>query len=206
MKIIDLSQKIHDKMPTHPYDEEVIIVKNRTINNDGYNNTQMDIGMHVGTHIDAPIHLIENGKNINEYSLDYFIGRACVIDVSGQSEIELQDVYKDKIKQSEIVLLYTGYGEIFSDEKYYSNEAPQLLQELAEYMVNSDVKMVGMDLSSPDMYPFDIHKILLNNDILIIENLTNLDKLLGLSEFTFYAMPLHIDAEASIARAVAIID
>ena len=66
--------------------------------------------------------------------------------------------------------------------------------------------MVGMDLSSPDKYPYDIHKLLLNSDILIIENLTNLDKLLGIGKFNFCAMPLNIDAEASIARAVAIID
>lgn len=206
MKIIDLSQNLYDKMPTHPYDNEVIVVKNRTIDNDGYNNTQMDIGMHVGTHIDAPSHLIENGKKIYEYSLDYFVGKACVIDVSGKSEIELEDEYKDKIKQNEMILLYTGYGELFNDEKYYATDAPQISKELAEYIAKSGIKIVGIDLPSPDKYPFNIHKILLNNDVLIIENLTNLDKLLDVDKFKFYAFPLNINAEASITRAVAIID
>jgi len=206
MKIIDLSQKIYDKMPIHPYDEEVIVAKNRTIENDKYSNTQQGIGMHSGTHIDAPCHLIENGKNIAEYELSKFIGRGCVINVFGQSEITLKEEYKNKIEKSEIVLLYTSYGDFFNDEKYYHDDAPNLSNEFAEYLGKSNIKMVGMDLSSPDKYPFDIHKILLENDILIIENLTNLDKLLGIDEFTVYALPLNINAEASVARVVAIIE
>lgn len=206
MKIIDLSQKIHDKMPTHPYDEEVIVVKNRTINNDGYNNTQLDIGMHAGTHIDAPSHLIENAKSVDEYDLNYFIGSACVLNALGRNEITLNSKYKDKISHSEIVLIYTGYGDMFDDEKYYSDDAPQLSKEFAEYITKSDIKIIGMDLPSPDKYPFDIHKILLKNDVLIIENLTNLQKLLDVDKFVFYALPLNICAEASIVRAAAIID
>lgn len=206
MKIIDLSQKIHDKMPTHPYDEEVIVVENRTIENEGYNNTQMDIGMHAGTHIDAPSHLIENGKKINEYNLTKFTGKACVIDASNQKNIILTEKQKDVIIQNDIVLIYTGYGDLFNDNQYYADDAPVLSTELTEYLIQSHIKMVGMDLSSPDKYPYDIHKMLLSSDILIIENLTNLDKLFGIGEFSFCAMPLNIDAEASIARAVAIID
>ncbi|MFW6281647.1 MAG: hypothetical protein ACOC1O_02480 [bacterium] len=60
-----------------------------------------------------------------------------------------------------------------------------------------------MDLPSPDKYPFEIHKILFDNNILLIENLTNLSCLLSVSDFEIIAFPLKIKAEASIARVVA---
>lgn len=54
-----------------------------------------------------------------------------------------------------------------------------------------------------DNYPFKIHKLLLSNNILIMEKLTNLEKLLNISSFEVLAFPLKIRAEASIVRAVA---
>lgn len=206
MKIIDLSQKIYNDMPVHPYDKDVKVIKDKTIKNDKYNNTQVYIGMHAGTHIDAPNHLIENGKTIDAYNLSQFTGKGCVIDVTNQKHIELKEEYKDIILKSEIVLLYTGYGHLFADEKYYLEDAPVLSKEFAEYLAETDIKIVGMDLPSPDRYPFDVHNILLSGDVLIAENLTNLDQLLGIDEFTFCAMPLNINADASIVRAVALVD
>jgi kynurenine formamidase len=63
--------------------------------------------------------------------------------------------------------------------------------------------MVGMDMPSPDKYPFEIHKLLFDNGIYIIENLMNLDKLLGIKKFEVIALPLKIKADSSIARVVA---
>jgi len=60
-----------------------------------------------------------------------------------------------------------------------------------------------MDLPSPDKYPFEIYKKLLNNDILIIENMTNISKLLTVNKFDIIAFPLKIKAEASMTRVVA---
>ena len=63
--------------------------------------------------------------------------------------------------------------------------------------------MLGMDLPSPDKYPFKIHKKLFDNDILIIENMTNLSQLLSVNNFEIIAFPLKIKAGASMTRVVA---
>ena len=63
--------------------------------------------------------------------------------------------------------------------------------------------MLGMDLPSPDKYPFKIHKMFFNNDIFIIENMTNLSQLLFVNNFEIIAFPLKIKAGASIIRVVA---
>ena len=63
--------------------------------------------------------------------------------------------------------------------------------------------MLGIDLPSPDKYPFKIHKMLFNHNILIIENMTNLSELLLEESFEVITFPLKIRAEASMVRAVA---
>lgn len=66
--------------------------------------------------------------------------------------------------------------------------------------------MLGMVLPSPDKYLFKIHKKLFANNILIIENLTNLLELVNISNINIIAFPLKIKAEASMVRVVASID
>lgn len=57
-----------------------------------------------------------------------------------------------------------------------------------------------IDLPSPDMYPFNIHKILLNSGIFIGENLVNLDELESLKDFEIFIVPLNIRANGAMAR------
>ncbi len=63
--------------------------------------------------------------------------------------------------------------------------------------------MIGMDLPSPDKYPFEIHNMFFENDIPIIENMTNLNELNNIESFEVIALPLKIKAEASPVRVVA---
>ena len=70
-------------------------------------------------------------------------------------------------------------------------------------MIELGVKIVGMDTPSPDRPPFAIHKLLFKNDILIIENLTNLEELLAHPQFDVIALPAKFDIEAAPVRVVA---
>ena len=63
--------------------------------------------------------------------------------------------------------------------------------------------MVCIDSPSPDRRPFEIHKLLLENNVLIAENLTNLDKLMSANNFEVIALPLKIHADSSPARIIA---
>jgi kynurenine formamidase len=63
--------------------------------------------------------------------------------------------------------------------------------------------MIGVDMSSPDFPPFQVHKLLLGNGIFIMENMTSLKELIGIKEYEVFAQPLKIDAEASLVRASA---
>jgi kynurenine formamidase len=88
----------------------------------------------------------------------------------------------------------------------YYRSYPAISEATAWHLVKKGVKIIGMDSPSPDYAPFNIHKILLNNNILIIENLTNLSALLPYREFELLAFPLKIEADSSPLRVVARID
>lgn len=202
---IDLSQSIIHDMPIHPYDDKVSLYQDRFLDKDKYVNFRLEIGMHSGTHIDTPMHLTDRETYINEISLDRFIGRGVLLDVRNKRNINFEDYYHDMVQEDDIVLLYTGHSDKYGAEGYYADQ-PIVGMELANFFVKKKIKMLGMDLPSPDNYPFDIHKILLANNILIIENLTNLSELIDVKNFDVIAFPLKIRAEASMARVVACID
>ncbi|HZK34236.1 MAG TPA: cyclase family protein [Bacillota bacterium] len=204
-KIIDLSHMIYDDMIVHPYDDRVKLNQDKHLKKDGYNNFKLEIGMHAGTHIDSPMHLINSKTFVSGIPLDKFVGRGRLLDVRGQKTIGFKQKYMDIVKEKDIVILYTGHCSKYGTEEYYKDH-PVVNKDLAEFFVERKIKMLGMDLPSPDPYPFMIHKRLLNSDILIIENLTNLSALIDIGCFTIIALPLKIRAEASMARVVASID
>lgn len=201
-KYIDLSYEIEHQMAVYPGDDELKLYRNRFLNRDYYNDTKLETGMHVGTHIDAPSHLLNKDRFICDYPVEKFIGNGCLLDVRNEEIIKLKDEYLDKVQEGDIVLLYTGYDEFFGTDKYFENH-PIVDEKLAQFFVDRGVKLIGIDMPSPDQYPFKVHHKLLENDILIIENLRNLKKLEGVKRFEVMAFPLNIRAEASLTRVVA---
>lgn len=203
--IIDLTHVIVDQMPVHPYDGQVSLHRDRTLERDRFNNSRLTIGMHVGTHIDAPSHFLENSLHVSDYPLDSFIGEGCLLDVRGEDLLVFKSEYEERVHEGSIVLLLTGFGALYGTSDYYQRFAdhPVVAPELAHFFVRKKIKMLGMDMPKPDNYPFDIHKLLLQNNIFIMENLTNLEGLLGVPQFEVIALPLKIQAEGSPVRAVA---
>ena len=205
-RVVDLSHRITDGMPVHPFDGAVGLSRDKEIQRDGYTNSRLDTGMHAGTHVDAPAHFLACGRDIGEYDVDRFYGRGRLLDVRGQSSIVYNPEYEDMISIGDVVILFTGFGELYGKADYYLrfNDHPVVAIELAEFFVRKSIRMLGMDMPKPDNYPFPVHKLLLEHNIFILENLTNLESLLTASAFEIAAFPLKIAAEGSPVRAVAI--
>jgi len=201
-ELIDLTHQIHKDMPVYPVDDAVELDQTKSFEEDGYNYFRLETGLHAGTHIDTPMHMTDDDTYMKDIHLEKFTGNGCVLDVRGQDLIEYRDEYSDMVKENDIVLLYTGHDEKYGSEEYYTDH-PIVDGSLAEFLVDKDIKMLGMDIPTPDKEPFNIHKMLFNNDILIIENMTNLSEMLSVDNFEIIAFPLKIKADSSIARVVA---
>jgi kynurenine formamidase len=198
---IDLTHTIEDGMPVFPGDDPVKLDQIKVYEKDGFNNHRLSTGMHVGTHLDGLMHMTADKRYISEFSLDSFAGKACVLNACGQSVISLKEEYREQVSGGDIVLVYTGFDKKFGQKDFFT-DFPIMEEELAEFFVQKKIKMLGIDYASPDKAPYKVHNILFKNGILILENLTNLDKLIG-EDFEVFAFPLKINADSSIVRAVA---
>jgi kynurenine formamidase len=74
---------------------------------------------------------------------------------------------------------------------------------LAEFLVQKKIMILGLDTPSPDNAPFGVHKALMAAGILVLENLTNLDRIPADQQFEVIALPLKIKANGSPARVIA---
>lgn len=202
IKLIDLSHPIEHHMTVYPGDSEVILMETHKFAADGYSNHQLNINMHAGTHIDGPMHLLQAEKHICELPLEQFIGAGAILNVSGCSIIDYKESYEQLVPEHCILILYTGYGSCYGEDRYYT-EHPSLTVQFAQFLIRKKVKMIGFDMPSPDHYPYSIHKLLFKQNILIAENLTNVEQLLHTTAFTVIALPLRIKADSSIARIIA---
>jgi kynurenine formamidase len=199
---IDLSQPITDSMPIYPGDIPVSLKQVSSFQDDGHNNFLLSTGMHSGTHIDGLMHLTSNLTRIADLSIDLFAGRGFLVNVVGQKIIDVPESAFDKLQAGSVVLFYTGFDLYFSQKAYYLSY-PVLSEATAQILVKKQAKIVGMDSPSPDYAPYKIHDVLLNNNILIIENLTNLSSLLPYPDFEILAFPLKMMADSSPVRVVA---
>ncbi len=199
---IDLSHTFSDNMPVNPGDPRVKLHQIAAFHSDGYNDFKIETGMHAGTHIDAPRHMTEKGCYISEINVNFFSGNGYLIDARNHNPFPPQLIDFKIIQPGDIVLVFTGFGSKFHQLNYFE-EYPEFSQEFARLLVEANIAMVGMDTPSPDRYPYMIHKLFFSENILIIENLTNLDKLLAVEKFKVHAFPLKLNSDASPARVIA---
>ena len=201
MKLIDISHVLDGDTPIFPGDYQTTLSPYKTIEKDYYNAFLLQSGLHTGTHIDMPMHLIEHDKTAADFPLDGFCGKGVLLDVRTEASIAMKPIYESQVHEEDVVLLYTGWDKSYSKPDYFTRH-PIVGEALAEFLLSRKIKMLGMDMPAPDAPPFTFHKDLLRHGIFVLENLTNLDSLTAVESFTVMAFPLKINAEASLVRAV----
>ncbi len=211
MKIIDLTHTVTPSMPLYPGTKPPKFPILCTVKKNGFTEKRISLASHTGTHIDAPAHIIPRGATLDQWPINRFAGHALVLNLTN---LKTPHIEKEKlshlealIKDSEFVLLYTGWSRYWEQQKYFE-DYPVLTLEAAHWLADFQLKGVGVDTISvdePGSADLSVHNILLGRDIAIIENLVNLDQL-PQTDFTFCCFPLKMeDAEASPIRAAAIV-
>lgn len=159
MNIIDLTRTYTRGMPTYPGDPIPELKPIASIGIDGFVDHLVTTGMHVGTHIDAPLHMIEGGKKISEIKPDRFFGRGVCINAEGVKDIAENVLENVELKQGDIVLVHTGFDKQFPLGEadviffYLSPKAARLIQERLSTEVRAGTRVVSNAFPLPDWIP-----------------------------------------------------
>ncbi|MEM6318706.1 MAG: cyclase family protein [Bacteroidota bacterium] len=213
--MIDLSQyRIHDL--TLPYNEEIAGYTSetaRTVAKNGWNARTLHIYSHAGTHMDAPFHFGVSQETIDDFSPQQVMGKAWVVTIpikEDQQLLTLSDLQPivAHFKMGDSLLLRTDWSQFLGKPKY-RDALPRISEELAQWCVDQKVKILGVEPPSvADVNNLEevtnIHHILLKGKVIIVEGLTNLDKIDRPFVFLI-ALPLKIEnGDGAPARVIAL--
>jgi len=212
-RLIDLSHSLDSQTPVYPGDPpvEVSVVSSTDPRSPGgpgaMNVGRIALGLHAGTHLDAPFHFFGSGQTIERVPLERCLGPALRINLPGHgagASITPDDLegYRPALRETGKVVFNTGWYRRWGKPDYFSAH-PILTKEAAQFLVECGLHLVGVDFPSVDLPPHEAHVALLGRDVLIVENLTNLDAI-GADRFGLIVLPLKIvGREGSPVRAVA---
>lgn len=199
-------------MPVYPGTDQPIMAPASTFEKDGFRETLLTMFSHTGTHMDAPAHLFPEGKRLDSYPASHFVGLAVTVDCTslrpGQAiGMACLSPYGKLVDEAEFLLFRTGWGGLWHEKSYFSRY-PCPDAEVMDYLAASRKKGVGMDsisLDPTEAVDLPNHRKLLTLDhTVIIENLANLEKTVGMGLFTFCALPLKYEnSDGAPVRAIA---
>jgi len=149
---------------------------------DGVNAQWLGTPTHVGTHVDAPRHMVEGGATIDELPLSRFTGPGVVLDVAREepepvtvADLEAAD---GEVQPDDALLVRTGWGDRYADDDYA--RYPWLADGVGEWLLDREIRLLAVDTPSPDrpreMRPegwdaYPIHRALLPAGVPIAEHL-----------------------------------
>lgn len=209
-KVVDLSMAITSVTPIYPGDPKPEIHPAATIESDGYNVSQLNMGSHTGTHVDAPYHFNKDGLKIDEVGITSFLGTGLVINVTGKepgAPITLDDIhpYLDQLAPGIIALFHTGWSNFAKEELYYTH--PYVSIEVIEEMLARGIRTFLIDalnIDPPDASSFAGHEAITKINGIIGENITNIEGIDFPSPFII-TLPLRLKGlDGSPVRAVAV--
>lgn len=186
---------------------------------DTCNSNEQLFSDHTGTHCDAPRHMFDDGKTIDQYPVDAYSGKAVALDLRDYDECaitveaikEAEEKAARGIEEGDIVAMVTTHSRHWApipDGYEYLKNRPWVDPEAAKYLIDKKIKAIAIDFGGPDPLggTHIIHEMLLSRDILIIESLCNLEEVMN-KEFMFLAFPLKlVGSTGAPTRAVAMLE
>lgn len=218
-RIIDLTMYIEEGMQTfpthwHPFVEITQLGRHGLENRE---TRKLVLGTHTGTHIDAPRHFIPGGDTVDQIPLEQLVGPAAVLDLTAFGsgmEVGVEDLARILGKRSATrVLMRFDWDRNLGSMGYY-NDSPFLSEGAAQWLVDRGCRLLGMDTAMPDnpkngrgcSKDSPNHKILLGNNVILLEYMVNLASL-NRPVVQLVVAPLKIrNGDGAPVRAFAIID
>ncbi len=207
MTIYDISLTITPELPTWPGDPSIHVeLVEQIAKGDVANVSRMDMGVHTGTHVDAPFHFIQDGGTVEKLPLDVLTGSVDVIQIPEDAGVIDAAVLSSTAIPNgvERVLFKTRNSKLWAKgDKSFHKDFVALAPDGARLLVERGIKLVGIDYLSiaPFTEPVPTHQILLKASVVILEG-ADLSRVPA-GRYTLYCLPLKLGgAEGAPARVI----
>ena len=172
---IDISVPLHSAMVHWPNDPQFRVERVLDMSRgQPANLSKISMGVHSGTHMDAPLHFIRDGKSIEDMPIDTTIGRARVIEIRDRESIKAEELEQHRIRRGERILFKTRNSSRVWKTDTFVEDFVFISNEAARFLADRGVRVIGVDYLSVGPFKGDgagIHRILLEAGIWIIEGL-----------------------------------
>jgi arylformamidase len=202
---IDISVPLKDEMVHWPNDPPVSIKRVKDIEQgDKATLSVISMGVHSGTHVDAPIHFVKQGQSIDNVPIETMVGKARVIEIKDPVSIKPEELARHRIRCGERILFKTRNSPHVWQKNEFIEDFVFISDAAADLLVDSGVRLVGVDYLSVGSYKHGgsyVHKKLLSGGVWAIEglNLSNVTP----GEYHLICLPLRIVAgDGAPARAI----
>ncbi len=208
MRFIDLTHILDENIPVWPGTEQPSLTVAATYEEHGFREMELRLTSHTGTHMDAPAHLMPDGKTLDEFKIEQFCGKALIVDIrKGHTGVKIADT--EVFKQADFLLFYTGWEDFWNTKGYFEG-FPAVPEGMIDMAVKAGKKGVGVDtlsIDAADSVDMPNHRRILSTDsMVIVENLCNLKGLAGqLIEVCFLPLKFR-SSDGAPVRAVALLD
>jgi kynurenine formamidase len=209
----DLSYRLSAKVPRAAVFPQPRFARVRSLPVDPLNVTEMQMVVHIGTHVDAPRHFFLDGPAFHDIPIERLSGPGVVLPFDKTADGVITESDLDEVGGSihpgDIVALHTGWAKHAGTHQYH--EHPHLSVSAAQWLLDRGVKLAAFDVPTPDLpvvrrppgYDWPVHHVLLSHGVLISENVTGLTPLVGKRvEFAFLALNIE-DSDGAPARVIA---
>lgn len=209
MHIYDVSVPLSAATPTYPGDPGIEIKNWLTLRGgDAANVSLLHLGVHSGTHVDAPAHFIEGGASVESLSLENLIGPVEVFEVPDDVKvIDENFIVANCVRHPQRVLFKTRNSSFWSNTKEgFRADYTYVDSGAARSLVELGIKLVGIDYLSVEQFKsekFETHHTLLSKGVVILEGLDLREVAAGCYELI--CLPLKIaggNGDGAPARAI----
>jgi arylformamidase len=168
VRIFDVSVPVRPEMVTYPGDPGVELERTSSIaEGAAYNISRLSFGVHTGTHVDAPVHVVADGTGVDRLPVDVLVGPATVFDATTASSLDAETLAAVGV-EGERVLLKTRNSQLWSSPSF-AEDFLALSEDAARLLVERGVRLVGIDyLSVGDEAT---HRVLLEAGVVAVEGL-----------------------------------
>jgi len=208
MRTYDITLTISPELPTWPGDPGVELERVEKIEDGSNANvSRVDMGVHTGTHVDAPFHFLQDGITVDKLDLSLLAGRAYVLHLPDVDLITASVLEDAQIPpRTRRVLFKTRNSDYWvGGNPEFQTEFVGLSEDGAEYLVRRGVKLVGVDYLSVAPYHQSrpTHEKLLSAGVVIVEGLDL--SMVSQGRYTIYCLPLKLaNSDGAPARAILI--